>query len=69
MSRSLVIEPPNQPKPPRPTDGASSDTEEQIRLRAFELYEARGRTDGHHEEDWYQAEKELLSPHTADRAA
>ena len=69
MSRSLAIEPPNQPQPPRPTDGLGNDIQEQIRLRAFELYEARGRTDGHHEEDWYQAEKEFLSPRVVDRAA
>jgi hypothetical protein len=69
MSRSLEIEPPNQPKQPRSTDGASSNMQEQIRLRAFELYEARGRTDGHHEEDWYEAEKELLAPRVVNRAA
>ncbi len=34
--------------------------EEQIRLRAYELYEARGREDGHEVEDWLQAEGEIL---------
>ena len=36
--------------------------EEQIRLRAYELYEARGREDGHDREDWLQAEGEILGP-------
>lgn len=34
--------------------------EEQIRQRAYELYEARGREDGHGLEDWLQAEAEIL---------
>ncbi len=38
--------------------------EEQIRVRAYELYERRGRTDGSHEADWFAAEAELRS-HTA----
>jgi hypothetical protein len=36
--------------------------EEQIRLRAYELYEARGCEDGHDREDWLQAEGEILGP-------
>lgn len=31
----------------------------QIRQRAYELYEERGRRDGHHLEDWIQAEDEV----------
>jgi len=33
--------------------------EENVRARAYELYEARGRMDGHAEEDWLQAEGEV----------
>ena len=33
--------------------------ENQIRLRAYELYEARGREDGHELEDWFRAKEEL----------
>jgi len=33
--------------------------EENVRARAYELYEVRGRIDGHAEEDWLQAEKEV----------
>ena len=39
------------------TNGAS--LEEQIRQRAYELYEQRGRYDGFAEEDWRQAEIEV----------
>jgi hypothetical protein len=34
-------------------------TEEAIRERAYELYEQRGRVDGHAVEDWLAAEAEL----------
>jgi hypothetical protein len=30
-----------------------------VRRRAYELYESRGRQDGHHEQDWYTAEQEV----------
>jgi hypothetical protein len=35
------------------------ELEYQIRLRAYELYEARGREDGHDEEDWLRAKEEM----------
>jgi Protein of unknown function (DUF2934) len=38
--------------------GAEAITE-QIRCRAYELYEERGREDGHAEEDWLRAEAEF----------
>jgi Protein of unknown function (DUF2934) len=41
------------------TTEAPFDLEEQIRARAYELYEERGREDGHHEEDWLTAEREI----------
>ena len=33
--------------------------EDQIRRRAYELYEERGREDGHELEDWLRAEEEI----------
>ena len=33
--------------------------EENVRARAYELYEVRGKIDGHAEEDWLQAESEV----------
>ena len=38
---------------------ANSIPDEDIARRAFELYEARGRQNGHDVEDWLQAEQEL----------
>jgi hypothetical protein len=35
------------------------ELEDQIRVRAYELYEARGQEDGHAEEDWLRAEEEI----------
>ncbi len=39
--------------------------EEEIRRRAYELYEQRGRQDGLAEEDWLRAETEVLGRRTA----
>jgi Protein of unknown function (DUF2934) len=39
----------------------SIDPQEQIRRRAFEIYEQRGREDGHDLEDWLKAEAEIIS--------
>lgn len=36
------------------------DIEEQIRKRAYELFEVRGREEGHELEDWLRAEKEIV---------
>ena len=35
-------------------------TQENIAQRAYSLYEARGRQEGHDLDDWLQAERELL---------
>ena len=42
--------------------------EQQIRERAYELYEERGREDGHDLEDWLRAESEI-SPRVTKAAA
>lgn len=41
---------------------------DQIRRRAYELYEARGQEEGHDVEDWLQAEAEIIAgkPSAAD---
>lgn len=41
------------------TATTTRNLEEQIRYRAYELYENRGREDGHDVEDWLQAEAEV----------
>jgi Protein of unknown function (DUF2934) len=35
------------------------ELEHQIRVRAYELYEARGRGDGHELDDWLRAKDEI----------
>ena len=42
-----------------------SELNEAIRNRAYELYEFRGREDGHDLDDWLQAEMELTGRRTA----
>ena len=39
-------------------------TQEEIAQRAYALYEARGREDGHDLDDWLEAERELLEQRT-----
>lgn len=49
---------------PRPADA------DLIAQRAYERYVARGREDGHDQEDWFEAERELVgvsAGSTADR--
>jgi hypothetical protein len=45
------------PKPDEPT--VLIQIEQQIQQRSYELYEQRGRTDGHDLDDWLQAEREI----------
>ncbi len=50
---------------PTRTSSTSSKTKveadaEQIRCRAYKLYEERGREDGHELEDWLRVEAELI---------
>jgi hypothetical protein len=44
---------------PNQTTESTSKPQEQIRRRAYELYEQRGRNDGYELSDWLQAESEL----------
>ena len=48
---------------------SDADKEDKIRDRAFELYEQRGREDGHELDDWLQAEAEVLQDKPRDSAA
>lgn len=42
-----------------PTDGPSSVATHDVARRAYQLYLAREREDGHDLDDWLQAEREL----------
>ena len=64
---SKSIEPPNaesqSPSAPKreaiTASAADSPQLEQIRVRAYEIYLARGAQPGHDVDDWLQAEREL----------
>ncbi len=40
------------------TTASTSELQEKIRRRAYDLYEQRGRNDGHELDDWLRAESE-----------
>jgi len=50
----------NSPIPLRP-NVKDAEIEEQIRKRAYELYQKRGGVDGNATDDWRQAKEEVLS--------
>jgi hypothetical protein len=41
-------------------DSASTFSDEAIRIRAYQIYESRDRTHNNPDEDWSQAETELM---------
>jgi hypothetical protein len=43
--------------------------EEEIRIRAYELFEQRGRQEGFHDEDWARAEAEVVAKYRRDKSA
>lgn len=51
------------------TTECSAELNEQIRCRAYELYEQRGREDGHDLEDWLKAESEVAEKEAKAAAA
>ncbi len=52
----------------QPTQSVSGLTE-YVRRRAYELYQARGREDGHDVEDWLRAESEIAQQQSKALAA
>jgi hypothetical protein len=63
----------NPQTPTLPTESRAKespvDIQEQVRRRAFELYEQREREDGHDLDDWLRAESELAPQRTKAVAA
>jgi len=47
-----------------PLKASNGELEAEIRVRAYELYEERGRTPGHEADDWLVAEREIRSRHS-----
>ena len=58
--RFLIAKDPTK-KPPATIISDSQELENQIRQRAYELYEARGGEDGHDLEDWLRAQEEITA--------
>jgi hypothetical protein len=56
-------------KPPATAVSESPELEVKIRERAYELYETRGREDGHDIEDWLRAEEEIMEQKVRPKAA
>ena len=48
-------------KPPATVASAPQELEIQIRQRAYEFYEARGREEGQDLDDWLRAEEEITA--------
>ncbi len=51
-----------------PSSTVHPGLEEEIRRRAYELYEERGRQDGLHQEDWERAQAEVLTRYQKESA-
>ena len=54
-----MAKPISVPFPKTQAAPSPEETQEQIRQRAYELYEARGKGDGHELDDWLKAESEV----------
>lgn len=47
------------PEAVEPTESSRRPTEEEIAVRAYQIYEERGEAEGNPTDDWLQAEREL----------
>ncbi len=52
-----------------PSNGSPAELEAKIRERAYQLYQERGSTPGHENEDWLRAEREVLARHSHQQTA
>ena len=50
-------------------DSFAANLEEEIRIRAYQLYEERGYLPGHEDEDWLIAEQEILGRQNSQQSA
>ena len=55
----MSANPPKKSPATATSDPQDIELEDQIRMRAHELYEARGSESGHDMEDWLRAEEEI----------
>jgi Protein of unknown function (DUF2934) len=76
-SRKATAKQTNQVTPIRESNGAAAENgaqldpgiQEEIRVRAYELYLERGGRDGFDQEDWSRAESEVLSRNKREKSA
>jgi len=57
---ATVTKPPMRTAPEQISGVDRRPTDEQIAVRAYEIYLARGGEHGRDQDDWYQAERELM---------
>jgi hypothetical protein len=69
LSRKEITMKRVEPERPNRLSHLPGNQQEQIRLRAFEIYQQRGRQDGYELEDWLQAESEVLDNQRTPKAA
>jgi Protein of unknown function (DUF2934) len=50
-------------------DSFAANLEQEIRIRAYQLYEERGYLPGHEDEDWLVAEQEILGRRDSQHSA
>ncbi len=67
--RSTVVEMPSQQAPTLPAHHTPRNAEEEIRRRAYELYEQEGRQHGRDREHWLRAEAEILGRRPGQKSA
>jgi hypothetical protein len=56
---SIRLAPSSQPECLIKDNAPIARADSAVQARAYELYELRGRVDGHAEQDWYEAETDL----------
>ncbi len=66
---SILEHAPHSSVQPTTTTGHPSRIEEEIRRRAYELYEERGRRHGFEHEDWTRAEEEIRDKYQREKSA
>jgi len=59
VKASQKSDPSKQPNPLK-KDSASTFSDDEIRTRAYQIYESRDRNNNNPDEDWAQAETELM---------
>ncbi len=68
-TRSTVVEMPSQHAPTLPVHHTPANAEEEIRRRAYEMYEQEGRQHGRDREHWLRAEAEVLGRRPGQKSA